>query len=228
MLSVQFQKLPTLVCGNIDFFYGFDNGNGQKEVPVLYIPPSTPISSNDVYFGLSEEEAISKFGGETGYLSFSLDNLQDDNVIPEVLLYTSDGSTYSETPREAGGQILPIIYVEGRLDGKDMDVLVGGFFSTVIEWSVARNSMEPFVMEASAYLSLFEVDYLVVDVLAVDDDDVANDGGSDFVFFVIDAEGNAFINDDTNSNNSSAESRCLVGVILFYTILGCALFSLAL
>jgi hypothetical protein len=189
--------------GNIDFLYGFDNGNGQKEVPVVYIPESSsPVSSDDVYFGLTEQAALTRFGGESGYLSFSVDNIQGDNLIPEVLLYTSDGNTYSETPREAGGQILPIIYVEGMLDGDELDVLVGGFFSTIIEWSDA-NGVNFFATDASAYLALFEVDFLVVDILAVDDDESGgSNGGSDFTFFVIDADGNAFINDSTDSSGA--------------------------
>ena len=208
--------------GNLDVLYGYDNGNGQKEVPVMYIPPEYPIASDDVPFGLTEQQAKTRFvGAEYGYLSFSLDTKSEFTLLntkqagdpsstsPEMSLYTSDGATYSEKPRTAGGQILPVVYVEGQLDGAELDVLVGGFFSTVLEWSV-ENEMELLVTEASDYMDIFDVNYLVVDVLAVDDDVSNVPGGatdnsknSDFTFFIIDRDGTVYIHDGGNGSSGS-------------------------
>jgi hypothetical protein len=98
--------------GNLDAIYGFDNGSGVKEIPVMYFPSSNPITPEGVPFGISEEDAVADLGGEFGFLSFSKESAQD-------------GNTYSKIPRSAGGQIVPVIYVEGFIGDTFLDVLVG-------------------------------------------------------------------------------------------------------
>jgi hypothetical protein len=90
-----------------------------------------------------------------------------------------------------GGQIVPVQYVEASLEGVAIDVLVGGFFSTVIDWS-EEASITIYVESAKFYLDELQVDYLIVDIWAYDDDALLNgdsDSGVDFVTFYIGRDG---------------------------------------
>lgn len=92
-----------------------------------------------------------------------------------------------------GGQIVPVAYVEASLEGVAIDVLVGGFFSTVIDWS-EETSITVYIESADFYLDELQVDYLIVDLLAYDDDALLNgdsDSGAavDFVTFYIGRDG---------------------------------------
>jgi hypothetical protein len=184
--------------GNLDAIYGFDNGGGVKEIPVMYFPSSNPITPGGIPFGISEEDTVANLGAEFGFLSFSKESAQDGIVNDDLSLYTSDGNTYSETPRSAGGQIVPVVYVEGFIGDTFLDVLVGGFYSTVIEWSEA-NSIDVKISNAEDYLDYFQSEYIILDLFAHDDDGLllTSDGEDvDFVLFVLDKDRNVLAQDN--------------------------------
>eukprot|EP00934_Nitzschia_sp_Nitz4_P004536 Nitzschia sp. Nitz4//scaffold15_size197535//39930//45803//NITZ4_001562-RA/size197535-processed-gene-0.9-mRNA-1//1//CDS//3329537667//4526//frame0 len=175
-------------------FYAFDNGGGSKSVPVVYMPPENPITSDTVAnspLGLDEDEFISIYGGQVGTLVLSTTQTASDGTIKEgIALFTSDGNTLSETPRSAGGQILPIQYVEGSVSGTSVYVIVGGVFSMVLDWD---DSLEVTVATADSYLDYVGASYLLMDVLAYDDDALLTGGTSsyDIVTFWIDDDGSS-------------------------------------
>lgn len=126
-----------------------------------------------------------------------------NGVVSEgISLFTNDASTLSETPRAAGGQIIPTQYVEGRFSGVDVSVLVGGVFSMALDWS---NGLEIYVTSAEDYAELLGVDMFALDVLASDDDALLNNdkaNGYDFVTFNIALDGSSSMR--TYNDNSSA------------------------
>jgi hypothetical protein len=51
--------------GNLDAIYGFDNGGGVKDIPVMYFPSSSnPITPEEIPFGISNENTMANLGGE--------------------------------------------------------------------------------------------------------------------------------------------------------------------
>jgi hypothetical protein len=202
--------------GNLETVYAFDNGGGAKEIPVLYFPSSSPIKSEEIPFGISQEDAVADLGVEYGFLSFSLVNAQDGIVPNGVSLYTFNGNTYSETPRSSGGQIVPVVYVEGTIGGVELSVLVGGFSATVMDWS-ETNTIDIYIATADKYLESFASDFLVVDLLAHDDDALLNpeEAGTDFYSFLLDKDGNVVTVDVDKDGKDDAASGAFSGCPIF-------------
>jgi hypothetical protein len=175
--------------GNLDAIYGFDNGGGMKDIPVIYFPSSNPITLEGIPYDMSEEDTVANLGRESGFLLFSKESTQDGIVANGLLLYTFDGNTYSETPNLAGGHIVPVIYLMGFIVNTFFNVLVGSFFLTVIEWSKEANSINVKIATLKHYLDSFELEFFIVDLFAHDDDVLlltSNVEDVDFVVFGLD------------------------------------------
>jgi hypothetical protein len=216
-------------AGNLDNVYAFDSGGGTKEIPVLYFPASNPITSEGIPFGISEEGAVAYLGAEYGFLSFSIENAEDGIITNAVTLYMFDGSTYSETPRLSGGQIVPVIYVEGTIDGVEIRVLVGGFSAIVMDWTEA-NTIDIYIPSSDLYLEAFESDYLGVRLFAFDDDRATEDAGYDVAVFVLDKDGNVVTVDFDEDGEivtvdaSGAFSGCPIFALHALLVFACLLY----
>lgn len=74
-------------------------------------------------------------GAKYSFISFSEDEAVgriNDNL---SLFAATDSGTFSETPRSAGGYLIPLIYIDAFIQGRRLTTLPGGFNQTVIEWS---------------------------------------------------------------------------------------------
>ena len=50
-------------------------------------------------------------------------------------LFTANSAgTFLETPKSAGGLLIPLIYIDAFIQGRQLTTLPGGFNQTVIEW----------------------------------------------------------------------------------------------
>ena len=118
---------------NFEPVYVFDDGGGLKSIPVCYFPPSSPVTAEDVDSVGTEEEAIASLGCRSAYLQFSIVDagVEINNV--ELFVY-NDAGALSDLPRERGGQIVHIAYVDVSLDGEIFTELLGGFDTAVIPW----------------------------------------------------------------------------------------------
>jgi hypothetical protein len=151
--------------------YTYDIGGGLKDVPVFYFSNSNPVTSEDISLSTTMEDAI-LLGGQFGVLSFTPDTTS--STVSTFDLYTyGDGATISETPRSAGGYIVPIVFTEIFIGDVFIAELVGGFNSTIFAW----NEESVFGMEivgAREWLKDLELD-VVIDIVAYDDDTFNSD-----------------------------------------------------
>ena len=119
--------------------YVYDMSEGSYEAEVLYFPPSINITLDDVLalsFISPIEEAID-MGAQYGYIAFSENNANDIGIVTTIALYTDagDGTSYSEVPLIAGGQVVPIVQCDGVVNGSDQFfILAGGFAATIYDW----------------------------------------------------------------------------------------------
>jgi len=174
-------------AGNIVHTYAYDKGNGGKYIPVVFFPSDTPITQEELKKMHSESDAVD-FGGKNGYITFSLANAQDGVVSGGLSLFTSDdsSSSYRETLPSSGGQIVPIIYVDARIDGRSINVLVGGMDATIIPW-INDTEVSIHIDSVDYMLSKYEVDTVTISIWAFDDDDVS--GNYDSASFFLSTTG---------------------------------------
>lgn len=166
--------------GKSEDVYVLDLGSGSKQIPVIYIPPNgggdvlTSDQIEEVQFS-SLQEAADTLNGEYAYLSFSTFNpaAGGDGDEFSVSLFTAggDGTTttsFREISPLAGGQVVPLVYVDGSLDGVRFGMLVGGFLATVLAWDES-NPLHVKQMDATEYLHSFGVSDLYLDIVAAAD-----------------------------------------------------------
>jgi hypothetical protein len=110
----------------------------------------------------------------------------------DLTLYTHNGISYSEPPRVAGGSIVPVRYIEGAMGDMFLDVMVGGFNATVLDWN-NETTMAACIVGADDALDQYGLELLIVDILAYDDDKLVEDensaSGVDFAPFEIYRDG---------------------------------------
>ena len=121
-----FYILDTGIKDVAEFVYASDEGGGSKSIDICYFRPESGITAEDLYIGMSVEEAGS-LGCNFGYLSFFVDGTSP--LIENFALYVfgEDAETFNELPGRAGGFILPIVYSDISIDGVLYEELVGGF-----------------------------------------------------------------------------------------------------
>ena len=179
--------------------YVYDLGNGARSVPVMYFPRNARIARNDIPIGTTLEDAVA-MGASFGALKFGYDTTtrelttdftlmtDDASTTANVTLdgTTSDtSSTKTETLPSAGGQVVPILYLDGRVDGYDYSMFLGGFDRTIFDWS-EDNPMEIQLVSASNYLDAIpSVNTLVVNVRASNFDASSGTGQDDEATFRI-------------------------------------------
>lgn len=184
----RFYLIENTATGALEDVYVFDDGQGAKTIPVLYFPPTTSAAS---LAALPDTiaEARAQLNAKNAFLSFSVGT--DGVPLNNLILFSESGldnQTYSETPTSAGGFIAPIVYVEAVFDGKAVDVLVGGFNSTVLPWTV-ENTIKMTTITDQEYSELFDViddpvGPVLIDVSAFDfdiyDEDSDTEDGVEF------------------------------------------------
>ena len=167
--------------------YVYDEGNGARSVPVMYFPPSSRIGRNSIPVGTTLEQAVT-MGATFGALKFGYNStsrelttaftlMTDDTSTSSSGVDAEDGtngsnntSTKSETLPSVGGQVVPILFLDGRVDGYDYSMFLGGFDRTIFDWS-EDNPMEIQLVSASRYLDTIpSVNTLVVNLRASDFD----------------------------------------------------------
>jgi hypothetical protein len=132
--------------------YAADLGDGARALPVMYFPPNITVSGTDFPHRTTEDDAR-KLGGVYGYLS----------VVAR--------DSFQETPRTAGGRIVPIIYAEASIDGGSFSVYVGGFNGTVFDWGNADNDVSVRTLHWQTALAENEalgLKHVIVDIAAYD------------------------------------------------------------
>jgi len=89
--------------------YASDFGNGYRSIPVIYY--SYKIEKAQIEIGMTIEEAM-VLNGSMGYISFSARAGEEISASGLALYTYTEGNTVSETPRSAGGSIVPIVFAE--------------------------------------------------------------------------------------------------------------------
>jgi hypothetical protein len=119
--------------------YVVDQGDGSKNVPVLYFPEEYRQDVGRLqfldYLFFNFEYWVS-LGAKFGFLKFSVDpetGAVDDNLI--LFTGASEIKGFKEEPRSSKGLMIPLVYVEGNIQGKKINRLPGGFNQTLINWS---------------------------------------------------------------------------------------------
>ncbi|CAB9497801.1 peptidase C11 clostripain [Seminavis robusta] len=165
--------------------YVYDEGsNGAKSVPVMYFPPQVQLTRDDIPIGTTLEEAV-ELGGTFGSLKFGYNSSTGElttafSLMTNNLQGSNDGnSTISETLPSAGGQVVPILFLQGRVDGYDYDMFLGGFDRTILRWS-DDNPLEITLVSAKRYLDVIpRVNTLLVHLTATDFDATDDTGDDD-------------------------------------------------
>ena len=183
------------VDGNTDYVYAWDSGSGLKEIPVVYFPPNMATTTSQVLDFIDEADALAA-GGEYGFVTFSTTNIDTNGFVFEgftLYTYGIGTDTVSEKPRNAGGQIVPIVYTEGEISGQPVFALVGGFSGTVVDFN---SDSEFFAAQVSAnelFDNIPELDFLIIDLLAFNEGSLSNSDSSStdyqFEYFDIDRQG---------------------------------------
>lgn len=149
--------------------YVYDMSEGSKEAEVVYFPPSTDVTEEDLSFMTSIEEALD-MGAQYGYLSFSETNANNIGIVTTVTLYTDsgDGRSYSEVPLSAGGRVVPIARCEGTWNGIEIEYLIGGFDFSIFDWD-PNTSIEMQKVDAVVIADLIDATFYGIDITAGDE-----------------------------------------------------------
>jgi len=171
---------------SVESVFAFDYGDGYRSIPVIYYP--FEIEKAKIEIGTTVDEAV-QLGGSIGFITFS--GKEGEEISASGLaLYTygesSTGTgtnTLSETPRSAGGSIVPIVLTEAVIEDTVITELVGGFNSTVVPWN-NQSEIGVVIMSAVEYLQTLELDQVIIYIAAFDDDNnaAANESYADEVF----------------------------------------------
>ncbi|CAB9526935.1 Clostripain family [Seminavis robusta] len=117
--------------------YVHKEGGGSR-VPVMHFPEETSDAVASIELDkwlLFDLDYWLSQGGRFGNLILSLDDVT--GTIDDIALYTSNpagSATWAQVPKEAGGLIVPLLYVDGKLQGSRINVLPGGLDQTVLSW----------------------------------------------------------------------------------------------
>jgi hypothetical protein len=124
--------------GTFEALYVTDEGDGSRTIPAIYFPEDKRDEVSQLqfldYLFFDFDYWVGQ-GARVSFLKFSV-NEAIGRINDNLALFVSDANNgFSEWPRQAGGLILPIIYVDAYIQGRKIDTLPGGFNQTVIEWS---------------------------------------------------------------------------------------------
>eukprot|EP00565_Helicotheca_tamesis_P006072 CAMPEP_0185739652 /NCGR_PEP_ID=MMETSP1171-20130828/35889_1 /TAXON_ID=374046 /ORGANISM="Helicotheca tamensis, Strain CCMP826" /LENGTH=698 /DNA_ID=CAMNT_0028411275 /DNA_START=1 /DNA_END=2093 /DNA_ORIENTATION=- len=157
-----------------EFFYTFYKGGTSLSMPVVYFPEDSGVTEYNLRRGTQLEGAIER-GGMLGELTFGF-NPSTLDIDSEVTLLANDfgiseepGPTY-EIPRSAGGSIMSLSRVQGKIDDVPFDlVIVGGWDLIQFQWN-EETTLLPFSQDAGEYLASVDLSHVVLEVGAFDYD----------------------------------------------------------
>lgn len=160
-----------------------DKGNGQKAFPVCYFSPSTPISPSDLESYIDAYVATIYYGCIQGEITFST---EQETFVPTLYIYDSQTGTYSELSVLNGGQIAPIVYLYYSQGGTELSNIVGGFQSTIFDWSYDTD-FSIIGLTDTSFSDVFETDNTIFVVEAYDYDiyNRYNGTGYDYLYYYI-------------------------------------------
>lgn len=122
--------------------YVYDEGDGSKKVPAMFFPSSEREELGRLGlldFLFFDQEFWERNGARFSFLKFSVDEAEG-RVNDNLNLFVSDEKNgFSEQPRELGGLVVPLIYVDAFIQGQSISILPGGFNQTIIEWKSTLN-----------------------------------------------------------------------------------------
>lgn len=148
----------------------FDDGNGAKSIPVCYFNPANPITADDIPFGTQTTDVgFDALGCLDGYLTFNSDS---SGAISFSLFAFQDqqgGTSLSEIPRSAGGQIVPVLYFDLQYNALSLTESVGGTNQVILSWDTDETFSVVRVNEVQM-LSIYSSDTVFVELFAFDDD----------------------------------------------------------
>lgn len=159
--------------GNAMPVYMDNVGGGAFEVPVMYFPKGVE-PQKDAITG-----AIQETGGWHAWFSFGLDTATGA-LTTTITLYggapgTNGASTDTEIERKKGGKIVPYVYQEGVVGGKELPYeSLGGMQGTTLEWSEALPLTLVAYTDAEAAV-VFKSPELLIDMFAEDDEGSVQD-----------------------------------------------------
>ena len=116
---------------SLEAAYVYDDYDGLKSIPACYFAPYNPVTPEDIPLLTTSDDAKTTLGCLDAYLTFFTSPNSDGNVG----LYVFRDGALSQLSPDAGGQVVPIVYVEFSINGTVVDELLGGFTSTIIPWN---------------------------------------------------------------------------------------------
>jgi hypothetical protein len=119
----------------IEALYAKDDTGDKKIIPVVYFPEEMreAVDSAQRQDFISSDNVCIRLGASYAYLTFSK---FDGEIIQNLSLYTVRGNDFAEQPREAGGMLMPVVFVDGQIQGQRVERLLGGFQKTISNWSM--------------------------------------------------------------------------------------------
>ena len=151
--------------------YVFDQGDGSKKIPAMYFPEANKENVAGLQFldflFFDFDHWIAQ-GARYSFLQFSV-NETEGRVNDNLSLFISNAAgVFAEQPRSAGGYLIPIVYIDAKIQGRELTKLPGGFNQTVIPWT---ETLGYNVLKTPA-LNIFNVipstDAIVVNMYAYD------------------------------------------------------------
>jgi hypothetical protein len=151
--------------------YVFDLGDGSRKIPAMYFPEE---NREDVA-GLQFMDFLQfdfdywiEQGARFSFVQFSV-NETEGRINDNLSLFISNAAgVFTEQPRSAGGYLIPIVYVDAFIQGRELTTLPGGFNQTVIPWT---ETLGYYVLKTPA-LNIFNVipstDAVVINMYAYD------------------------------------------------------------
>ncbi|CAB9524499.1 peptidase C11, clostripain [Seminavis robusta] len=167
------QNFYFLNISGIDQFealYVSDGGDGSKRVHAMYFPEDkreevSRLGFLDYLF--FDFEYWADQGAVFSYLLFSV-NETEGRINDNLSLFINDGNTYFEQPRENGGMLMPMVYIDAFIQDRNLTVLPGGFNQTVIDWSTELNYNILTTNTSSVFRVIPATDAVMVNVYAFD------------------------------------------------------------
>merc|ERR1712113_1149687 len=179
----------TIGSDSFEAMYVFDHKNGYKSSPVLYIPEGNQDKLATVqlldFLFWSLNDWKSEVGARYGFLTFSR-NPTSDIIDQNLVLYANNknGDAFYEVPKNFGGYILPIVYVNAVISTYDLGFLPGGFNQTILPWSETTN-YQIISRTDQRVLEVTGADAVIADITAVDNDWHFAPNGTDYISFDI-------------------------------------------
>jgi hypothetical protein len=118
--------------------YVFDQGDGSRKIPAMYFPEENREDVAGLQFMdflFFNFDYWIEQGARFSFVQFSV-NETEGRINDNLSLFTSNAAgVYTEQPRSAGGYLIPIVYIDAFIQGRQLTKLPGGFNQTVIPWT---------------------------------------------------------------------------------------------